>query len=129
MRHCCFFNRSVKDFVPPRKILRLTLLAAAVCLLKTNRCESGAEATRPLWPPLSSLRSPKPLVRSRLSVLAKIRGIFIACPSKGIFSVVLRLLLGCEADDTEVVPPAVENVARVSALLSRFPDLSIGDFL
>jgi hypothetical protein len=38
---------------------------------------------------------------------------------------VLRLLLGREADDTEVVPPAVDNVARVSALLSRFPDLSI----
>jgi hypothetical protein len=34
---------------------------------------------------------------------------------------VLRLLLGREADDTEVVPPAVDNVARVSALLSRFP--------
>ena len=38
---------------------------------------------------------------------------------------VQRLLLGSEADDTEVVPPAVDNVARVSALLSRFPDLSI----
>lgn len=40
-------------------------------------------------------------------------------------TVVLRLLLGSEADHTEVVPPAVDNAPRVSDLLSRFPDLSI----
>jgi hypothetical protein len=75
------------------------------------------------------------LLREQYVVLGVVRltgvGIVISrsdCP-KGtaahLRTVVPRLLLGSEADDTEVVPPAVDNVARVSALLSRFPDLSI----
>ena len=53
----------------------------------------------------------KGLMVAGLELVLSSRGFFIACPPKGIFSDVLRLLLGSEADDTEVVPPAVDNVA------------------
>tara|TARA_B110000208_G_scaffold167309_1_gene206683 strand:+ start:49 stop:390 length:342 start_codon:yes stop_codon:yes gene_type:complete len=88
---------------PPREnyvvlgVVRLTGVGTVICC---SDCPKGTRGTHPA-------------IVSGISPIYHLR------------TVVLRRLLGSEADDTEVVPPAVDNVAPVSDLLSRFPDLSI----